>query len=402
MNSPLPAVDVIVPVYRNLQATQRCIESVLRAEPGPRARLLVINDASPEPDVTAYCKSLAESDQITLLENDTNLGFVATVNRGMAVSGDNDVVLLNSDTEVANDWLERLQRAAHAQAQFGTATPLSNNASVCSYPLPLEENQLPPGWSLSSLDQAAATANEGQVLEVPTAVGFCMYIKRACLDQVGLFDVENFGLGYGEECDFSMRAREQDWVNILAGDVFVYHEGGQSFAGTTDNRIAQAEQTLHRLHPQYHVDATRFIDEDPVRPLRDAIDRQRLQQSPGDAADIINALVTLRDRRTDRRSNREMGLEHGFNEMRQQQDAVQQQIEDLEQQAVSLGQHLQEARDEFEKTTAALATSTAAREAEQQRNEALAQELERLQFRDRRWRYVLGAVNRLDRFREGG
>jgi GT2 family glycosyltransferase len=45
-----------------------------------------------------------------------NLGFVATVNRGMALSQDNDVLLLNSDTEVANDWLDRLQRAAYSAA----------------------------------------------------------------------------------------------------------------------------------------------------------------------------------------------------------------------------------------------------------------------------------------------
>ena len=106
---------------------------------------------------------------------------------------------------------------------------------------------MPPGWELADLDRAAASANGGQVLELPTAVGFCMYIKRACLAQVGPFDVENFGVGYGEECDFSMRARAAGWVNILSPDVFVFHQGGQSFQDSTNDRISRAEQTLHRL-----------------------------------------------------------------------------------------------------------------------------------------------------------
>jgi hypothetical protein len=72
--------------------------------------------------------------QIALERNERNLGFVRSVNRGMALHPDRDVVLLNSDTEVANDWLDRLQRSALSQPDIGTVTPFSNNATICSYP----------------------------------------------------------------------------------------------------------------------------------------------------------------------------------------------------------------------------------------------------------------------------
>ena len=89
-------VDVIVPVYRGLADTRRCIESVLASRCATPWRLIVINDASPEPEVTDYLRAVAPTDaRITLLENEHNLGFVGTVNRGMALSGHADVLLLN-------------------------------------------------------------------------------------------------------------------------------------------------------------------------------------------------------------------------------------------------------------------------------------------------------------------
>jgi GT2 family glycosyltransferase len=361
MSPNLPPVDVIVPVYRNLAATRRCVESVLAGEPGPRARLIVIDDASPEPGVADYCTQLRERPDVLLLRNEENLGFVATVNRGMQSSGTHDVVLLNSDTEVANDWLSRLQACAHSRPQVATVTPLSNNASVCSYPLPLRENPLPQGWTVGQLDELAARANRGTSIEMPTAVGFCMYIRRDCLAEIGLFDEENFGAGYGEECDFSMRARQAGWANLLCPDVFVYHEGSQSFRDTAGERISAAEQTLQRLHPQYHVEATRFIDADPVRPFRDALDTARLHRDAAEAMPVIDALRTYRDQLVSGKTNRELGLEHALGEVTQQKA---------------------ELASQLKASAAALADCRA--------------ELQLLQARDHRWRPLLYLVNRLD------
>lgn len=373
-SQPVP-VDIIIPVYRNLSATRRCIESVLGSEPGPRGKIIVIEDAAPEPEVREFCHSLAARPELVVMHNTENLGFVATVNRGIAASTGNDIVLLNSDTEVANDWLQRMQNRAYAEEDIGTVTPLSNNASVCSYPVPMKPNPLPEGWALEALDALASEANAGAALELPTAVGFCMYIRRACIDAIGVFDVENFGIGYGEECDFSMRARAAGWRNMLAPDVFVYHEGGQSFSGQTEARIRDAEATLHRIHPQYHVLATRFIDEDPVRPFRDALDRARLDARQADAPAIIGALKTHRDAVIDTRTNREMGLEHALGELRARCEELTRECDELASSLKIREDRLAELGEAYDKTS---------------------RELTRLQEREHRWRYVMYLVNRMD------
>lgn len=285
-------VDVIVPVYKGLADTQRCILSALGSQCATPWRLVVINDASPEPEVTAWLREIAAAEpRMLLLENPENLGFVGTVNRGMALSPEADVLLLNSDTEVANDWLDRLCATAHAHPLNGTVTPFSNNATICSYPRFCEANTLPAGHTTASLDTLVSKTCPGVAVEVPTGIGFCMYIRRDCLKAVGLFDVPNFGKGYGEENDFCCRAHALGWRNLHALDTFVLHSGGVSFGASKSQRELDAMETLRRLHPGYEGAVMRFIAADPAQPYRRAIDIARLQASP-----LPKVLCVLHDR----------------------------------------------------------------------------------------------------------
>ncbi len=265
-------LDLIVPVFKGLQQTQECLTSIIHAPTKTAYELIVINDASPDAQITAYLRYLSANKQITLIENTVNLGFVATVNQGMALHPDRDVVLLNSDTVVANDWLDRLQACAESNKHIATVTPFSNNATICSYPHFCQVNALPPGKNVGEIDEILKRTHAGKIVDIPTAVGFCMYIKRAVLEQIGLFDVENFGKGYGEENDFCMRAHAKSWRNVVACDTFVYHVGSVSFGETQQARIEHAMQTMQKLHPDYLPRVHKFIQNDPLKTVRQAID----------------------------------------------------------------------------------------------------------------------------------
>lgn len=273
-------VDIIVPVYKGLDETRTCLESVLASTPETPFRLVVVNDASPEPEISQYLRDLARQDaRVLLLENAVNAGFVASVNRGMQAGVDRDVVLLNSDTEVAGDWLDRLRRAAGSDSRAATVTPFSNSAEICSYPRFCADNPLPAGLDTAAADRLFAAANAGLAIEIPTAVGFCMYVRRVCLQDVGLFDTAHFGRGYGEENDFCMRARKAGWRSLLAMDVFVRHAGGVSFGDEKAKRVQQAQQILARLHPEYPMLVHEHLAADPARAARMAVDAARMRGS---------------------------------------------------------------------------------------------------------------------------
>jgi GT2 family glycosyltransferase len=280
-------IDVIIPVYGGVEQTRRCIESVLSQKQAAPHEVVLIDDASPEPEIASYLDALARQGRISLHRNESNLGFVRSVNLGMALHGDRDVVLLNSDTEVANDWLDRLRAAACGAPHIATATPFSNNATICSYPFEGWSGGVPGTLGLARVDRLFATANAGRTLDLPTAIGFCMYIRRECLDQLGLFDAQRFGRGYGEENDFCMRALKSGWRHVLAADVFLYHEGSVSFSEERFELIKAATAALLAVHPEYTSRVHEFIKADPAAELRAAVDNARVAFGPEEARHVL-------------------------------------------------------------------------------------------------------------------
>jgi GT2 family glycosyltransferase/glycosyltransferase involved in cell wall biosynthesis len=263
-------VDVVVPVYKGLDQTRRCLESVLADDSRPDGRIIVVDDRSPEPALSAWLDEMAQAGRILLVRNRRNLGFVASVNRGMAAAAPHDVVLLNSDTEVPRGWLRRLAAQAYAGPKIASVSPFSNNATICSYPRDAG-GPIPFGLTLEAVDDACRLTNPGRSVAVPTTVGFCMYIRRAALDEVGAFDAVAFGRGYGEENDFCIRAAQRGWQNRLACDVFVYHEGSVSFGPDAGALAAKGFALIRARYPDYAEIVARHVTRDEVGSSRFAV-----------------------------------------------------------------------------------------------------------------------------------
>ena len=123
------------------------------------------------------------------------------------------------------------------------------------------------GLGVAELDAACRAANAGRSVEVPTTVGFCMYIRRAALADVGLFDAEAFGRGYGEENDFCLRASARGWRHLLACDTFVYHEGAVSFGAGARLPRDRPWRCCAQRYPHYASLVAQHVKLDAGRPL---------------------------------------------------------------------------------------------------------------------------------------
>ena len=271
-------VDVVIPVYRGKTETLSCIWHVLTSPNITAHQVVVIDDRSPEPELSAALDRLARAGHIDLLKNDANLGFVKTVNRGMRLHEDRDVILLNSDTEVFGDWIDRLHAIAGQHPSCGTLTPLTNNGTVCSYPFFADQNDGTLELPFEELDRLASEVNRGEVVVTPTAVGFCMYIKRKLIREIGCFDDEAFGRGYGEENDFCLRAQKAGWKDLIATDTFVRHLGSVSFQGEKAELARNNLKVLETRHPGYQQDVRSYLQQDPARALRARLDLARLKR----------------------------------------------------------------------------------------------------------------------------
>ncbi|WP_152668416.1 glycosyltransferase [Pseudomonas frederiksbergensis] len=264
------SVTVILPVYKGIEMTKRCIEAAM---PGvlsfTDSKIIAINDCSPDAGMQEMLLKLESKwpNVLTVLENQVNLGFVKTVNHGMRQAGEADIVFLNSDVIVPGNWLERLAAEAYVAPNIGTVTPFSNNATICSFPAFLYENEQAFGLDTHQIDKVFADARLPNV-KAPTGVGFCMYVRRDCLNKVGLLNEEKFGRGYGEENDLCQRALKAGWLNIITPNLYAFHEGGVSFSSTKQALVENASKAIADLHPNYHLDIQRFIAEDPVKWVR--------------------------------------------------------------------------------------------------------------------------------------
>ena len=262
-------LSIVIPVYNAPEELERCLASVYSTVSGD-TEVVVIDDASPDPSTAEVLRRWLEIMPVSwkFHANQINRGFVATANLGMRLT-QNDVVLLNSDTESTPGWLRGLQRCLSSDPLIATATPWTNNGEIASIPLFCQGNPLPPDASAV----AGVIARTGNAIypELPTAVGFCMAISRRAIDRIGLFDEALFGKGYGEENDFSMRAVQAGMRNVLCDDVYVLHLGGRSFGPTGLKPDESSMQRLLSRHPDYLRQVQEFITADPLSTRRAAI-----------------------------------------------------------------------------------------------------------------------------------
>lgn len=241
-------ISLIIPVYNASDELDACLGSVLANIDGGM-RVIIINDASTDDGVHRVLEKYSEISNFEIYHNGKNLGFSGTINRGIMLARKSDVIILNSDTKVTKGFHRRMMDVAYSENNVGTVTPLSNNAG----PFTISSNTIDnyDESTLYSHSSALARNSRRHKIVIPTGHGFCMYIRRDCIDDVGLFDAEAFPRGYGEENDFCMRAVKSGWKHLLDDSTFIYHKKSASFKGETDQLIKAGREVLDKRYPMY-------------------------------------------------------------------------------------------------------------------------------------------------------
>ncbi len=274
-------VYIIIPVYKGFAETKICVESVIKYS--EKFKILIINDASPLVEFKEYFDdTINKHANMFLIENEENFGYVRSVNIGFEFDKQKDVILLNSDTCVTNGWVEKLQSMAYSSDNIATVTPMSNAATICSYPVICKHNDLYKGFSVDQINsffEEIYFQDEDNTVEIPTGVGFCLYIKRKYLEQIGGYDDVLFKRGYGEENDFCMMCLKIGGRHLVAVNTFIYHKEGVSFdAEEKKERLQQALEDINRLYPDYNEKIDQFIKSDPLWIFRRRVDLLRLNR----------------------------------------------------------------------------------------------------------------------------
>ncbi len=287
-------VVVVIPVfYKTVEAQNIFIQllaSIKKAYPAPMdfLRFIIIDDASPYSSAKSLYQthSFFQRSDISFHTNKQNEGFVKTINKGFALAGNADVIILNMDTRIFARNFEVMQEVAYRSGNIASVTPLSNNATIASISnWPVGEEIIFDTRHELIAAKIDALKLETPDIELPTGNGFCMYIKRSALNRTGYFNDSIFKSGYGEENDWCQRAIRHGLKNILTTETYVYHKNNVSLSRDKKARLTKENyQKITQLHPGYNKDVRSFIHKDPLAIWRKLI-QFKLSEIPRKAHD---------------------------------------------------------------------------------------------------------------------
>lgn len=245
-------VDIIVPFYREPYLIKLCIAALVNIAEELNAhncKVIAILD-SPEDDESVeafrfYTSAAKKSIPLEAIENELNVGFVSTVNKGLrkTISSGRHALLLNSDCFMAAGTLTEMMRVLTTDPMIGFVNPRSNNATIATFPKIVSDI----GVHFDAFKQISSRLPA--VAYVPTCVGFCMLISDQILANFGLLDV-SYGSGYNEENDYVSRANRVGFRAVQANHAYALHIGGTSFRHTDFNSHSNSGILTDR-YPEY-------------------------------------------------------------------------------------------------------------------------------------------------------
>lgn len=215
-------IAIIIPVYNALDDVKRCINSIFKHANFDFTSVIAVDDCSRE-DTAEYLRETAENSngKLKLVRNEENLGFVQSCNRGLS-SVDADIyVLLNSDTEIPQNFCERIIKCFESDSNIGVASPIASHS--CRYYI-----AKPLNMAFEDVDNKILETNTPKYPAIPSAEGFCFCIRKEVIEKIGMLDLA-YGKGYCEEVDFSYRAIKAGFRCALIDNMYVYHRRNCSF-----------------------------------------------------------------------------------------------------------------------------------------------------------------------------
>ncbi|WP_418910981.1 glycosyltransferase [Bacillus subtilis] len=247
--------SIIVLTYNQLALTKQCLESIWKHTNNDCIEVIVIDNGSHD-GTRDYLKQITS---IKAIFNTTNEGFAKACNQGLEVASGDNILFLNNDTVVTNQWLEPMIKLLYQDDKIGMVGPVSNYVSG--------PQQVPVNYTnveeIEDFSRLYCLQQRGRSKAVLRLVGFCLLVKKKVLDQVGGFD-ERFVGGSFEDDDLSLRVLQAGYQLKIALDSFVHHHGHATFTGNPDLSISQLyEENRQRFIDKWKVDVTTFFNSQP-------------------------------------------------------------------------------------------------------------------------------------------
>ncbi len=252
-----PKVSIIIPVWNHWEYTYRCLLAVLKNTCDVAYEVIVVDNGSSDRTEEV----LANSENIAVIKNQTNQGFVLGCNQGAASSAGEYLVFLNNDTEPSHGWLKELVDAAESDATVGAV------GAKLIYP----DGRLQEAGGIIFSDGRGWNFGKGHdpyeeiysvICEVDYCSGACLLVRKHLFAGLGGFDIR-YSPAYYEDTDLCFSLRKEGYKVIYNPHAQVIHHesvtsgtdessGSRKYLEINRHKFVEkwAEALLHQhLHP---------------------------------------------------------------------------------------------------------------------------------------------------------
>jgi GT2 family glycosyltransferase len=238
---PVDKIDlsVIIVNWNTKDLLRNCLNSIYQTLSELIFEIIVVDNFSSDGSVEMLEK---EFPSVIKIVNKENKGFGAANNQAFPVMKGEYALLLNSDAVLTPHAVKKIwdfcrsnKNAAIVCGQLLNADGSKQN-SVASFPswLTLAVNNSLLEY-LFPRRYPSKRYKHISPIEVDSAIGACMMIRKEALDRAGTFDERYFF--FFEETDLAYMMRRNGWKVYQVPDAFIYHLQGQSIGHQTSSRI---------------------------------------------------------------------------------------------------------------------------------------------------------------------
>ena len=252
--------DIIIPIYNSPEWVKMCVYALYKNTPEEYiGKVILMNDNSDELSCNCIENLKNKYKTIEVYKNETNLGFIKNVNKGMDKTTADYILLLNTDCLLSKNTIPKLIDHMEKNKKIGLICPISSNAANLSY-------DIPENYSYMQINDMFYKQFKGKNFDACNVVGNCLMISRECMEKTGYLD-EAYGMGYGDETDYQFKAHKQGFEAKVAIDTYVFHKSEVSF-GTSPEKQKRLEHNreifFSRWGEEYNKKMQEYVKNDPI------------------------------------------------------------------------------------------------------------------------------------------
>lgn len=252
-------LSVVVVSFNSGDYLRRCLASVLGHTKGVSCEVIVVDNASWDGSAEMV---EAEFPQVTLIPLPVNVGFAAGCNRGIERAAGEFILLLNPDTELAEDAFSPMVAYCRQNPSVGILGPKLLNSdgslqlSCRRFPSHLTSlfnrqsvlTRLFPGNPFSRRYLMTDWAHD-RIERVDWLSGACMMLRREMVERIGGMDEGYFM--YIEDVDLCYRAHQAGYEVVYFPQVSVTHHIGKSTETMPNRSIVQWHRSMWRYYRKH-------------------------------------------------------------------------------------------------------------------------------------------------------